>query len=121
MVSSVSDVELTWDNTGSVTVARISGRLDITRADAFEKALVDHLAAQPANIVIHLGGVSYMSSSGIRALLSIYRAAGAKDVRVALCEASPVVKKVLDVVEIGQVLRVFNTEAEAIDSLTTTG
>ena len=121
MVASIMDVELTWDNTGKVTVARVSGRLDITRADAFEKALVDHLTTKPENVVINLGGVSYMSSSGIRALLSIYRAAGAKEVRVALCEASPVVKKVLDVVEIGQVLRVFTTEAEATESLTAAG
>lgn len=117
MASSVTEVELTWDNTGSITVARVSGRLDITRADTFEQALIEHVEQNPEHLVINLGGVSYMSSSGIRALLSIYRAAGAKDLRIALCEASPVVKKVLDVVEIGQVLRVFNTEAEATASL----
>ncbi len=117
MVSSVTEIELTWDNTGPVTVVRVDGRLDITRADAFEKAVIGYLNTEGRNLVIHLGGVSYMSSSGIRALLSIYRAAGGKNVRVALCEASPVVKKVLDVVEIGQVLRVFGTQADALASL----
>lgn len=117
MGASIIEVDLIWDKTGAVAVVRVNGRLDITKADEFEKAVSDYLRQDPGNLVINLAGVSYMSSSGIRALLSIYRLAGEKKVRVALCEASAVVQKVLDVVEIGQVLKVLPSEAEASQSL----
>ncbi len=111
------DIELDWENKDGVQVVRLSGRLDLSKSESFENAVVERIQAEPRNLVINLSKVTYMSSSGIRALLASYRQLGAVDRRMCLCEVSPVVKKVMDVVEIGQVFSIYDQESEAIAAM----
>jgi len=109
-------MELSWITVNRVLVVRVSGRLDITKAETFERSVVDRLSKEPADIVINLSRVTYMSSSGIGALLAVFRFIGGKEKKMAICEVSPVVKKLLDVVEIGQIFKIFDHEDDAIAS-----
>jgi len=107
-------MEITWKEKKGSHVIRLNGRLDIIEADNFEKSVIQRLSPDNCTIVVNLSGISYMSSSGIRALLSIYRHCKTHYGKMALCDVSPVVQKVLDVVDLGQVFKVFPNEDQAL-------
>ena len=110
-------MDIGWQQKDGVWVAQPEGRLDITQSENLEMALREQIEAEPRSLVINLGSVSYMSSSGIGALLSVYRLITERKLRMALCEVSPPVMKLLDVVEIGQIFQIFPREADAVRSL----
>lgn len=109
-------MEISWINSGKTLVVRVGGRLDITRSEAFEESVIKKFDEQNKDLVVNLSHVTYMSSSGIGALLAVYRHIGAKGNGMCICEVSPVVKKLLDVVEIGQIFNIYDREDDAIAS-----
>ncbi len=110
-------MQLTWKEVDGLSVVRLNGRLDITHSDDFENALIAELDREPRDILANLSGVTYMSSSGIRALLAIYRHARALERNVYICDPSPAVKKILDVVDIDQIFQIYDQEEKAIAAL----
>ncbi|MGO8732752.1 MAG: STAS domain-containing protein [Terriglobia bacterium] len=56
---------------GSATVVQVSGRLDADAAPGFELSCVQLVRGAEKVIVLDLGGVQYISSSGLRSLLVI--------------------------------------------------
>ena len=51
------------------TVLEVSGRLDTTTAPALEKTISEDIAAN-TNLILDLKGLEYISSAGLRVLLS---------------------------------------------------
>lgn len=56
---------------GSATIVQVSGRLDADAAPGFELSCVQLVRSAEKVIVLDLGGVLYISSSGLRSLLVI--------------------------------------------------
>ena len=57
------------EKTNGVTVIKLDGRLDTTTAPELEKAINDEGDAL-TNLVLDFGGVDYISSAGLRVLLT---------------------------------------------------
>jgi anti-anti-sigma factor len=68
-------------------------------------------------MIINLGQVSYISSSGIRIFVGMVRELGRQGRKLKLCNITPPVKKVFDVVELLDLFEVYNSEEEAVKSL----
>jgi anti-anti-sigma factor len=99
-------VELSIDQaTGGVTVARLSGRLDIDGALAADRALTS-LAADSRRLVIDLAAVSFVTSMGLRSLMTCARAVAARGGKMALAGPQPNVLRVLEASGVDQVLMV---------------
>lgn len=116
-MSPIVTMDLNWKEMDGLTIARLNGRLDIAHSDEFESAVLARLDESPRDVLINLSGVTYMSSSGIRALLAIYRHTHAQERRMTICDPSPVVKKILDVVDIDQIFQIYDHEEKAIEAL----
>jgi len=110
-------MEITWKEIDGLGVVRLSGRLDIAHSDDFENSVVGALDENARDLLVNLSGVTYMSSSGIRALLSIYRHARSLNTNMYICDPSPAVKKILDVVDIDQIFQIYDREEKAIEAL----
>ncbi|MBL8022376.1 MAG: STAS domain-containing protein [Leptospirales bacterium] len=100
-----------------VTVVRIAGRLDITGSEGLEKKLGNFLDTTKGNLLLNLRDVTYMSSSGISSILGASRAAKAANRKLALCEISSSIKKLLEVVELGNIFPVYEGEDDGIAAL----
>jgi len=100
-----------------VTVVRLTGRLDITGSEGLEKKLTDTLKKATGHMLLNLKDVSYMSSSGISAILGASRNAAPLQKKVALCEISKSIQKLLEVVELGNIFPVYEREDDAIAAL----
>ncbi|MDX1957927.1 MAG: STAS domain-containing protein [Leptospiraceae bacterium] len=110
-------MEIKTEKIGKHILVRLIGRLDITQSDEVESALSKDVQSGEGDMIINLGQISYISSSGIRIFVGMVRELGRQGRKLKLCNITPPVKKVFDVVELLDLFDVHETEAQAIASL----
>jgi anti-anti-sigma factor len=81
---------------GAVTVV-VSGELDATEVDEFCEIVQRSVRSGTTKVVLDLGGITYMGSAGISALLRCSKSLGACGVDLVLDHRSEIVQRVLDV------------------------
>ncbi|MEQ8352006.1 MAG: STAS domain-containing protein [Leptospiraceae bacterium] len=101
----------------NVLIVSLSGRLDITNSEEFEHAVLDSLEQKKTPVIVRLQEVSYMSSSGVRALLSIYHALRKHGKELIIAELSPAVKKIISVTELDRVFPVMESLENALQKV----
>jgi anti-anti-sigma factor len=89
------------------------GRMDAVTVPSFEAAIDQCLAAGHVRLVIDLAGVTYISSSGLRALLRARRQAQAGGGDVALCDMSERVTEVFDMIGFNNLFRIYPHATDA--------
>lgn len=100
------------------TVERIApdGRLDAITVPALEAVLRDQLGAVRVRLVLDLSAVTYISSSGLRALLQARKQAQAAGGDVVLCGMNPRVREVFEMIGFTSLFKVFDRAAEAAEA-----
>lgn len=93
------------------------GRLDASSVGQVETPFTAAVAASGRNAVLDLTGVGFLSSLGIRLLLSSARVVTRRGGGVVLFGAQPMVADVLESMGMDQVLPLVATEAEALARL----
>ncbi len=88
-------------------------RLDAAVAPAFRQAVVDRVERGERRVVVDLGRVEFMDSSGLGALVSILKAAGSQGA-LALCRATGAVQGLLTLTRMDRVFRIAATRDEAV-------
>lgn len=88
-------------------------RLDAAVAPAFRQAVVDRVERGERRLVMDLGRVEFMDSSGLGALVSILKAAGSQGA-MALCQAGGTVPGLLALTRMDRVFRIVPTREEAV-------
>jgi anti-sigma B factor antagonist len=91
-------VSATWTIATSADGVRrvaVRGELDLDAEDRFFRAVDELLSSGDTSVVLDLGGLEFIDSSGVRALLRLHLAHGE---RVQLGELSDSVARVLDIV-----------------------
>lgn len=76
-------MEIQTKTVNDMTVAEITGELDGKTAPVAQKQIVP-LCQGGGNVILDMSGVTYMSSAGLRLLLSLYRQASASQAKLAL-------------------------------------
>ena len=92
---------------------RVGGRLDAASAGAFANALRDAIAAADRAVILDCGGLDFISSTGIRALLDAAKNLHRRDARLVLCALSEPVSRVLTITCFDRMLEIHETEADA--------
>jgi anti-sigma B factor antagonist len=89
-------VEITTSQEGDRLTATVAGEIDAASADAFEQRLMPALA-ESSSVVLDLSGVSFMDSSGLRALMTLHAAITARGGGIELSGTSTAVDRLLSV------------------------
>ncbi|MGI8663192.1 MAG: STAS domain-containing protein [Acidimicrobiales bacterium] len=89
------------------SIARVclSGELDLDGVDAVTAALTGVACNGVSSVLVDASELTFLDSSGLRALLTGHQALGALDVTMALDKASPAVDRVLEITGTRQLLR----------------
>ncbi len=95
------------DALDGVTIVRLVGEVDVSTADA----LTDAVDNAPGPVVMDLSGVTFMDSSGVRALVEAQHHAVENERVFALYRPSPRVVRLLELID----LRDMFTEVTDID------
>lgn len=101
---------------GAATVVVVAGTVDAVTAPRLADALQAEVAGGRMRLVADLGGVTYLSSAGLRALLASLKAARAAGRDLRLAAAAPSVREVLDLAGFGSILESYGDVAAAVAS-----
>ncbi|WP_420645204.1 STAS domain-containing protein [Candidatus Leptofilum sp.] len=99
-----------------VELVTVSGRIDSSNAAEFEGGLKQLTGTGRSNLVLNLAGVTYMSSAGLRTLVSTLKECkrGGGDVRLAA--PSERVSEVLSLAGLDSLFKVFEDDTAAVGS-----
>jgi anti-anti-sigma factor len=92
----------------------LAGRLDSSTVGAVEIPFTAAVAASGRSALLDLSGVEFLSSLGIRLLLSCARVVTRRGGRLVLFGAQPMVTEVLTAMALQEILPMAETEAEAM-------
>ena len=102
---------------GSIWGVTPSGRLDSNTAPALQNLLDEQLASGRVNLLIDMSQVSYISTSGLKALVNAWRVARRKGGRVVLAGMHEQIQEVFETVGFDQIFNIFATPDEALHYL----
>jgi len=104
--------------TGDVNIISLCGRLDAYSANELEKKLDALIDAGQICLVINFDKLEYISSSGLRVLLSMLKKVRKHEGDIKLACLKPYVKEVFDIAGFTQLFTILDTEEEAVNSFT---
>lgn len=87
-------MEIQAETAAGVTVATLSGRLDAQTATDAQRTLWELIDGGATRLVLDLGAVEYVSSAGLRILLTTAKKLSGPDRKLVLCALQPDVRKV---------------------------
>lgn len=109
-----SIAELIEEQKGEVLLVRIKGRLDAVSSPTAEKKVFDSINSGHHKVVLELGSVVYISSAGMRMLLSTTKKIRSLSGKLCICGMTPNVLDVLKMSGFDHILELYNTEDEAL-------
>ena len=90
-------MDFSFDNRRDLLAISIQGRLDTVSAQNFMTSLEKEMGEDVSNVEIDASGLEYISSSGLRCLMTIYKQAVRNGGTLTLKGLTPQVKEVLDI------------------------
>lgn len=100
-----------------VTLVEVKGRVDSSNADELGEVLNREIEDGHTQIVLDLAGVEYMSSAGLREIVSaLKRAKRGTGGDVRLAQPSYRVREVLEMAGLDTILQIYPTQVEAVSS-----
>jgi len=108
---------MTLREDGSVTIVDVSGRISLGEGSALlRKTIRDLLDAGHTRILLNLGDVNYIDSSGIGELVSGFTAVRSRNGELKLLNLTKKVHDLLQITKLFTVFDVYNDEGTAIRS-----
>ncbi len=104
----------------SVVMLSVAGRLDANTVSQLERALTDAQLSGHRAIVIDLGELTYISSSGLRVLLTGRSNARKRGGEILLCNLQPAVREILEMVGFSAIFPIFGSCEQAVAAALTT-
>lgn len=100
----------------SKTIIRVEGRLDAASAPILENKLGELIIAGKKQLVLDFAKVDYLSSAGMRLLLSTTKKLKASDGRLYFCSVNEEVMEIIKMAGFERILSIFPTEQEALNA-----
>ncbi len=107
-------VELKEEKKGDVLILRLKGRLDALSSPLAEKKVFECINNGQTKLLLDFSNVSYLSSAGMRMLLSTTKRLKTLTGQLVVCSITPNVMDVLKMSGFDHVLEIARTEEEAL-------
>lgn len=101
---------------GQVMVVAPRGDLDLAVADQLRGRLTELIDKGQIRVVLDLGGVAYIDSSGLGALVASMKRARGAGGDIKLCALQPDVRSIFDMTRLIKVIDVHPTRQDAVAS-----
>jgi anti-sigma B factor antagonist len=110
-------MELQMTDLGGAAKVALQGRLDTPGVDQIETRFTASVVPAARPTVVDMSGVTFVSSMGIRMLISTARSLSHKKAKMVLFGAQPLVKESLDHVSLNDIVPIVGSEAQALELL----
>jgi anti-sigma B factor antagonist/stage II sporulation protein AA (anti-sigma F factor antagonist) len=101
---------------GSALVA-VTGRVDLSNADAFKDALSATMVKVKTALVLDLSGVEYISSAGLRSLMIVFKAGKADGKAFGIAALQPLLLEIFTISRFNLVFPLFDSVRQAVEKL----
>ena len=112
----MSDLNISVESLKRVDLVTVSGRVDSSNAPSLDSELKTVMNNGRHNIVLELSGVNYMSSAGLRAVVSALRECKRQGGDVRLANVSARVDEVLSLAGLNSIFQIFDDDTAAVGS-----
>ncbi len=109
-------VEITVEQEGDVYIVMLDGRIDASTTPIVEKKLANLLDISK-KIIVDFTDVGYLSSAGMRLLLSMTKKMQAKEGQAVFFAMSDDVLEIIKMAGFERILKIVKTKSEALKSL----
>ncbi len=110
-------MKITKREKNGVTILEVEGKVTIGKGDVvLREAVLQAIGEGPAKLLINLGEVSTIDSSGVGELVSAYTTVTNRGGKLKLVNMPPKVSDILQITQLITVFEVFETEDEAVQS-----
>lgn len=104
-------------NQGDIHVLELSGELDYHSSPELREKLTELTGKQAPKILVNLGGVDYMDSSGIATFVEAFQKAKRYQGRLVLAALTSTVRGVFEIAKLDSIFEITPTVAEAVKNL----
>ncbi len=111
-------MEIIQTETNGIVVVALQGRLDTNTSVTLEEELLKLAGERSHRIVVDLSKLDFISSSGLRVLLTAGKKSKRVNGRMVLCALTDHVKQVFDVAGFTMLFSMYPSQEEAVKSLT---
>ncbi len=87
----------------------LSGDIDLSRSPELRAGLLELVKSKPARLIIDLGGVPYMDSSGVATLVEALQQQRRNQGRLILCGLQPKVRSIFEIARLNMVFTILET------------
>jgi anti-anti-sigma factor len=98
-------------------ILRIEGRIDATTTPILEKYVSDLFHQKQKWILMDFGKVDYLSSAGMRLMLSTTKKCKGLDGKLGFCNMNEDVMEIIKMAGFERILNIYSTEKEALEAL----
>ncbi len=109
-------IEINVSEMKRVSLMEVSGRVDSISADELHQALAKAIDDGRTKVVVNLESVEYMSSAGLRELVSALKQVNKMNGDLRLANPSPKVMEVLELAGLDTIFKVYPSTVEAVGS-----
>jgi anti-anti-sigma factor len=109
-------IDLQISRLENVTLVELEGRVDSSNANLLGEALTNEIDNGHTNLVLDISSVDYMSSAGLRELVSAYKKVKRVAGDLRLVQPSPRVQDILELSGLDTIFQVFPTQTDAVES-----
>jgi len=107
-------MDITEDRKPDAVVLALSGRLDALSAKTFEDKIFAVIAGGAQRLVVDLGQLEYVSSSGLRVFLLAAKRLQSTDRKIVLCSLREHVRQVFDLAGFSSILSISGSRDDAL-------
>lgn len=107
-------VDIKEDKNGDILILRVKGRLDAISSPNAEKTVFDSINNGQTKLLLDFSGVEYLSSAGMRMLLSTTKKLKALSGKLVVCSLTTNVLDVLKMSGFDHVLEIAKSEEEGL-------
>lgn len=100
-----------------VSVVRMPSTVDITQTNVILPSLMAVLEQSAAGVILDFGETRFMSSAGLRVLVTVRKKAMDMGKPIALIRVQPLVYKIFEISELDRVFHFFEKQGDAIRAL----
>jgi anti-anti-sigma factor len=101
----------------NIMVISVKGRMDAVTAPEFEKDIIDLISKGENNFIINCSKLEYISSAGLRSILSAAKQLKEKKGEILFAELQSSVHEVFKIAGFYSIFQAYDTEEDAISRL----
>jgi anti-sigma B factor antagonist len=109
-------MEITTRDYKRSSIVRVIGRVDASNYHLLEARLKDYIDSGRVHLVLELDGTEYLSSAGVRVLISAQKALKPKGGKLVLAQPSQRVKEVIDLAGLDPLFPMYDSTVAALAS-----